>query len=303
MNFLANGSALQSTSYAMLTTPSDIFSPSGVRQSTPQSATILTTPPVFAGITSAVPKVDGSITVGWGSFSSVNNPVMFQVYILLGSVSAGTLFSSAPVAILDESKNSFDIFRLADQVTYLVKGQVYTMGVRCVDGVKNQNTNLVIMTATAIGTANIAGVFQSLLDSLATTDQDLKDDHVNFVSVKNDLEAQVTAISAQIVSLTASALSIDASGDSIASSALTIASSASGLATSASSLANSASILDSETDALAGLLITLATNLTTLSNEVSQLDGVSTEIATATSSIEASATSIRNSANLLISLA
>jgi methyl-accepting chemotaxis protein len=303
MNFLANGSALQSTSYAMLTTPSDIFSPSGVRQSTPQSATILSTPPVFAGVSGIVPKADGSLSVSWGSFTSVNNPVMFQIYIRLGVVSALTLFASAPVAIVDESNNTFDIFRLADQVTYLVKGQIYTVGVRCVDGVKNQNTNLVVMTATAIGTANIASVFQSLLDSLATTDQDLKDDHANFVTIKNELESQVADITTQVGILTASALSIDASGDSIATSASTIASSASGLATSATSLASSATLLDSETNALAGMLITLAGNLSTLAGEITQLDGVSTNVQDSANDIALSAISIKNSANLLISLA
>jgi hypothetical protein len=65
-NILAFGKAIQPTSYAMLVTNADIFTPEGVRQSTPTSATIITTPPTFAGITSVTPNIDGRISVGWG---------------------------------------------------------------------------------------------------------------------------------------------------------------------------------------------------------------------------------------------
>ena len=185
MNFLANGRATQPTSFAMLTTVADIFTNDLVRQSTPQSAVILTTPPTFTGILTATPTVDGPILITWGAFTSINLPVEFQVYVALGVVSAATLFALEPVAILPQSATSYGVFMLTDQVTYLVRGQIYTLGVRCKDAVKNQNNNLAILTSTAIGTVNLPTVLQNLEINLAQ-------DHVNFQSDHTDFQADHT---------------------------------------------------------------------------------------------------------------
>lgn len=179
-NILAFGSSVQATSFAMLTTAYDIFTPEGVRQSTPTSATVITTPPTFAGITAVTPTVDGAINVAWGSFTSVNLPVVFQIYVALGSVSAATLFALQPVAIAPNTASNWYVTQLSDQSTYLIKGQVYTFGVRCRDGVNNQNTNLTIMTATAIGSANLVTVLQTLAINLAATEVLLTQDHTDF---------------------------------------------------------------------------------------------------------------------------
>jgi len=179
-NQLALGRSSQRTSAAMLVTANDIFTQSGVRQSSPASATVINTPPIFAGITGATPNADGSINVQWAAATSVNLPFEYQVYIAPGSVSAATLFALKPVVLVDSPNSNVNVFKLTDQSTYLVKDQVYTLGVRVRDGVKNQNTNLTTLTATAIASGNLISLFQTVQSQLAATQVLLAADHVNF---------------------------------------------------------------------------------------------------------------------------
>lgn len=161
MNILAHGRATQPTSYAMITTPYDITTNEGVRQSTPQSATQITTPPTFSGITGVTPKTDGSFNIQWGSVTSVNNPFEFQIFVSPGVVSAATLFSLPAAELSESGTTNKDIFKLSDHSTYFVNGQTYTFGVRCKDGVQNQNTNLSILTSTAIASGNLPALLQN----------------------------------------------------------------------------------------------------------------------------------------------
>ena len=183
INFLALSSTIQLTSTAMLLTGADIFTGAGVRQSTPTSATIITTPPVFAGITSSTPHTNGSFNIVWPAATTVNAPIEFQIYAALGVVSAATLFLPAnQVDIGKDGSTQMRIWTLGDQVTYFVNGLTYTFGVRAKDGVQNQNTNLTIVTATAIGSGNLTVVLQTLATDLAATEVLLAADHANFVA-------------------------------------------------------------------------------------------------------------------------
>lgn len=125
------------------------------------------TPPTFAGITSATPNTDGSISVAWALASSTKTPIEYHIYIALGSVSAATLFQSANVATpVPAGKTSGRVFLLPDQATYLVKDQQYTIGVRSNDSYGFEDTNTAIQVVTAIASGNFPVVFQSLLDTL-----------------------------------------------------------------------------------------------------------------------------------------
>lgn len=196
MNILAHSNRVtQATSFAMLTTGADIFSPQGVRQSTPTSAMIITTPPTFAGITGVVPNLDGSINVQWGAASSINLPLEFQVYVALGSVSAAVLFSGVPAVIAPSNALNIDLYQLSDQSTYFVNGQLYTFGVRCKDGVNNQNTNLTIMTATALSSGNLPVILQNTAVDLANDHLNFVDDHNNFINDYSALQYDIKGVS------------------------------------------------------------------------------------------------------------
>ena len=184
----------QPTSYAMMTTTADIFTPEGVRQSTPTSATIITTPPTFAGIVSATAQTDGSFLVTWAAATGINPPLEYLVYIALGSVSGATLFqASNVVTVVPTGALSKRVFTLSDQSTYLVKGQQYTMGVRAKDGVQNTDANLVTIVETAIASGDIPTIYQTIASDLQATEALLAADHVDFQSDHLDFVSDHTA--------------------------------------------------------------------------------------------------------------
>jgi hypothetical protein len=161
--------------------PATYFLGSSIVQKPAPAALPSSTAPVFAGIVSATPNTDGSITAAWAAGTTVNPPIEYIVYIAVGSVSPAALFVSAnaqrcvPTSVL-----STRIFTLADQTTYLINGQTYTLGVRARDAYSNTETNTVIQTATAIASGNLPAVLQTLVASLAVTDANLSTDHANF---------------------------------------------------------------------------------------------------------------------------
>lgn len=137
---------------------------------TPNACVIDTIPPVFAGIANATAQTDGSIEVDWLPALDSTPPIEYVLYIALGSVSAATLFVNGNiVAIAPQLSNSFKIYTLSDNSTYLVNGQVYTLGVRAKDGVGNVDSNLVIQTETAIASGNMPAVYQTIATNLNTS--------------------------------------------------------------------------------------------------------------------------------------
>lgn len=187
MNITSLSRATMRTSVPMIVTPADVFTSGGVRQSTPQSAVIVTTPPVFAGITSVTPNTDGSFTVAWSAATSTNAPHEYQIYVSPGSVDAATLFALPVAALSPQPDTQIRVFQLSDDATYFVKGQQYTFGVRCKDGVGNQNTNLAILAATAIASGDIANIFQDLADSLINTNSNLSNRNTDFENRNTEL--------------------------------------------------------------------------------------------------------------------
>lgn len=125
------------------------------------------TPPTFAGITGATPNTDGSITVNFSAASGPKTPIDYHVFIALGSVNAATLFQPNNVTLhVPSGKNSGRVFMLPDQTTFLVKGQVYTLGIRANDAYGFMDSNNVIQVVTAIASGNFPAIFQSLIDQL-----------------------------------------------------------------------------------------------------------------------------------------
>lgn len=170
-----------------MATEFEMFSGQVEFQSSGQGA-LDNTSPTFAGIAGATPNDDGSISVNWALASSSKPPVYYHVYIALGVVSAASLFIDANVtAHVPPGKTSGKVFLLPDQMTYLVKGQQYTLGVRSTDAFGYADTNMVTLQATAVASGNLPAVFQDIADALdldhdnfVGDHQDFQDDHANF---------------------------------------------------------------------------------------------------------------------------
>ena len=133
----ANGRSKQSTSYAMITTVYDVFTQSGVRQSTPTSSTIVTTPPTFAGIQSLVPQLNGSLLASWNAGSSGTQPLAYDIYIQIGSATGLFVDSNRVKTVFGLSDY---LFQLQDG-TLLVSGSTYYVGVKARDPLGNTSTN------------------------------------------------------------------------------------------------------------------------------------------------------------------
>jgi hypothetical protein len=163
----------------MLTTVYDIFSPSGVRQSTPQSATVVTTPPVCAGVTGTVAHLDGSIEVNWAAATGINAPFEYELFVALGVVSGSSLFQNSNlVTIAPAGTSSKRILTLADQSTYFVKGSTYSIGVRAKDAFANKDSNTVVSTVVALASGDLPSVYQTLATNIQTTETLLAADEV-----------------------------------------------------------------------------------------------------------------------------
>ena len=290
---------------------------------TSKACTFDTTPPTFAGITSATPNSDGSTTVSWALATSKKTPVDYHVYIALGSVSAATLFQQSNVTIhVPPGKTSGRVFLMPDQATYLVKDQVYTVGVRANDAQGYEDSNTAIQVVTAIASGNLAAVFQTIANQMAATEvllaadhvafqgdhTNFQADHVNFQSDHADFVAALATLASDITDLEASVALIDTSAASIDASATTlnavavslsaslntlnavlpdIVDAAASLAISAPSIATSASSLSSSATSLASSVTTLAGQLTTLAADLTTLSGYLAQLGTDVAAINA----------------
>lgn len=123
--------------------------------------------PVFAGLFSVAPQDAGQFLLNWPAATDNTTPIKYKIYVAPGSVSAGTLFSQPPAMIVEGSLKA-QIFMLADQTTFFVKGSTYSFGVKAEDRFGNVDSNTVVLTATATASGNLPGIFQQYLDTLNT---------------------------------------------------------------------------------------------------------------------------------------
>lgn len=146
-NIFAFGRTTQHTSSAMITTVNDIFTASGVRQSTPSSVEIVTTNPTFAGITGLAAQLNGSLLASWAAGTGPTAPLIYDVYIQL---------STATGLFVDGNKlpsvftTAVYIFQLPGGAL-LVKDSTYFVGVRARDPLGNLSTTTVSMSAVSLG--------------------------------------------------------------------------------------------------------------------------------------------------------
>lgn len=145
-------------------------------QSTAQACLVDLTPPTFAGITSVVAQLNGSLLGSWSSATDSTAPISYEVYIQ--PTTATGLFSISNVTQIVRG-TSARIYTLADG-TRLQKDVTYFVGVRAIDAVLNRDSNLISMSAVSSGVLD--DDLATIAASLVSTESLLAGDHVNFQS-------------------------------------------------------------------------------------------------------------------------
>lgn len=155
---------------------------------TSNSAITDLTAPTFAGIVSATPNADGSITAAWALGSDASTPINYVIYMMAGVQPAATLFASA-ANIVQIVRSTATLARMYVDTSgnALINGAVYTLGVRARDGVGNIESNMATQQATSQGVPSNS-LFNLLTAIKAKTDPMTFDgsDYLNVHTKVND---------------------------------------------------------------------------------------------------------------------
>lgn len=152
-----------------------------------------TNAPVFSGIQSTSANNDSSLNASWNAATgSAQAPIRYAVYIMIGSVSAAALFINGN-KIGEFSGLTAKIYALANG-SFLLKNQIYTLGVRALSGNSISETNTVILTDTCIGV--------SVLDVPSLVWDQLKSAHSISGSFGEYLDAKVSLTQTTATALT-----------------------------------------------------------------------------------------------------
>lgn len=127
------------------------------------------TPPTFGGVTGLVANANGSLTASWSAATDTSLPVQYDVYIQ--PTTATGLFVSGNKALSTFGLN-IDIFELSD-LSLLLNGVVYFVGVRARDAIGNVNPTTASMSATSQGVPST-----SILNAIAGIWDQLRASHV-----------------------------------------------------------------------------------------------------------------------------
>lgn len=105
------------------------------------------TPPTFAGIATLTPNPNGSLTATWLAATDSSTPIRYRVYIQKDTATG--LFSSSNRAVETEALTK-DIFQLKNG-SLLIQDATYYVGVRAVDAVGNESSNITYLSALSNG--------------------------------------------------------------------------------------------------------------------------------------------------------
>lgn len=156
--------------------------------STPQACVSDLTPPTFAGISTLVPQLNGSLRATWLAATDATTPIRYRIYIQKDTATG--LFSSSNMALETETLTK-DIFQLKDG-SLLLEDVTYYVGVRAVDAVGNESSNLGSLSGLSSGV---------LTGSLLTIAQDILTATQNLTSGGTSLVAELieTVMSVEII--------------------------------------------------------------------------------------------------------
>lgn len=251
-----------------------------------QACVIDVTPPTFSGIASVVPNNAGDFTINWSAATSTKTPVRYEIYVSLGVVSAAALFVTANrVGFAPGLLTSWKVNTLRDQITYFINGLTYTFGVRAVDSQNFSDSNVVVLTSTAIASGNIGGVFQATEAAFAATELLLAADHVNFQSDHTNFMADHANFVADLATFGTDLATFNtylgtlaADLTTLGADLATLASISSALSATASAIAATEILLASDEAAFAANNVTFSTHLTTLAADLVTLAGYLTTL-------------------------
>ena len=184
------------------------FSESAI-MTTPNACVVDLTGPTFAGITSAAAQINGSVNVGWGAAIDATLPLTYAVYVKTGSAPNPAVDIPATLTRSLSAKVYVDGLQ-----ALLVKGTTYYFLVRAIDGVGNQDANLISLTAVSAGvlTDDLVAIAASLAATdvtFAATEVLLAIDQVNLNADIANLNAQLIALAAYISQLESDIAEID----------------------------------------------------------------------------------------------
>lgn len=274
--------------------------------------------PTFAGVASVTPNADGSFAVGWAAGSTTKTPLKYEIYVKKGSVSAAALFSSSAnlVKIVQAPLISSLVFTEGDNQTYFANGEQYTFGVKAVDAFGFAGGPAVAIVSTAIGSGNLAVLFQTVAASLQATDASYAANLVThsgqLVTMGNNLTTfagQLVTFASQLTTMNSNNASLSAAAASIAASALTVDSAALAIASTVSALQAAASDISATqadfaaTEASLQLLeAAFQASLVTLAQDISDLQALIADIDGTSTDLDALATSLNNLASTLAAI-
>lgn len=139
----------------------------------PQNCVVNTTPPTFAGIATLTARQNGSLRATWlAATTSGKDPVRYAAYIKVGSSLAPGDFIAANRIPINSGVLSVDIFALADQITLLVYGTTYAVGIRAIDSQGYESSTTTYLSAISNGVLpdymnNIANALGIVASSVA----------------------------------------------------------------------------------------------------------------------------------------
>jgi hypothetical protein len=152
--------------------------------------------PVFSGVSSVTPNNDGSFSISWSAATgTAQNPLRYRIYIALGVVSSGTLFSSSNYFVSESGALSARLYTLADG-SLLIGENEYTIGVRAESASGIIETNSVVISDTAI--SNLYSIVSTYLDvavsSRLPTASYVAPDNTGITNIYADTQDLITSV-------------------------------------------------------------------------------------------------------------
>lgn len=232
-----------------------------------------TIPPTFAGVSSSTAENSGGFLVQWLAATDANPPVQYRIYVALGVVSAATLFALNPVKII-RGMLLARVFTLTDQATYFIKGQQYTIGVRAEDSIGNIDSNVIILTPTAIATGDLPTVLQDLATDLYNTELDLAQDHADFVSSLSVFNGYLLTLSGYLTTFSTYLTTLGTHLATFNSYLVTLSGYLSTFATYLSTMATNNTNAATNNTTMSGHLTTFDTELDRFENDIDALEAI-----------------------------
>jgi len=112
----------------------------------PDACVVDVTPPTFAGIATLTANSNGSLTATWLAATDANPPLRYEVFVQKNTAT-GLFVPGNMVMITDQLQAT--VFTDADWD--VIDSGVWFVGVRAIDGVGNEDSNLVSLSAVSVG--------------------------------------------------------------------------------------------------------------------------------------------------------